>query len=1002
MFITDAYSGMVFPYFMRTQGKADETKLALRDFVYWIRRRYGYETKIIRSDRELFKSEKIKRFLRVAGISGMPSASNTQSQNGGAERSGGAVSEQARTMRIAAGLPHNLWKQIFEAACYLKNKTPRESNEWKTPHELFLGTKPELSHLRAYGCKAYAMTAEAQLKKEKLWKLNPRAHIGYLVGYDSTNIYKIWVPHRGEIISTCDVRFDESLSFDGKKTPIELVQSINDLVHQVKIPDEEKQYLLDLEEADGVELSHQYRDQDESDDVIEDVDEPVLDSIVVNTSTYFGADNQIGQLDENAGNQDSQDSQHPDKNGEWENGLPTPPLTDPDVDEGPESIFAVNLPVRPEGVRASGSVFTTMTSTSAPTAKEPIDWDDQDWPYSYRFSDFERTPVETAVHGMFVAGTQFKPKKVHKRNIPEAPKTLKDLAKHPLRDDFRRAQENHLQEHENMGSFSEVPWSRAKGARILSSMWVFTYKTDKHGFLVKCKARLVVCGNQQEKGDLPTRATTLASMSFRALMAIAAEYDLELEQMDAVNAFVNCDLDEIVYMRMPPGFEKYGRVLWLRKALYGLRRSPLLWQKDLTKSLQALGFKNVPQEPCVMIKGKVIVFFFVDDIIWAYRKEDALVAQKAIEGLKARYKMTSMGEPKWFLGIHILRDKRSRKIWLTQDAYIDKIVHRFGLVTDIKLPDTPMDLAEVLPSKENASKQSVDLYQQKIGSVLFAAISTRPDIAFSVSRLARFNLNPSKTHHMAADRVILYLYKTRSYAIRLGGMRKIETFLTSSDSSFADNTLDRKSSQGMIMRLFGGTIAWKASKQATVTTSSTEAELLALSQAAKEAIFTARLLKALAVILEEPLQLECDNKQTIRLLEEESTKLTTQLRHVDIHQHWLRQEVQQGRIAAKWVKTSAMIADGMTKVLAAQKHKDFVVMLGMNDIRNKIELETRLEDLRDQLKESIKARTSQDGNSEEAVILGYTAGKQRKKPLEKGTRPRRPRQTRKVRFDLAS
>jgi len=296
----------------------------------------------------------------------------------------------------------------------------------------------------------------------------------------------------------------------------------------------------------------------------------------------------------------------------------------------------------------------------------------------------------------------------------------------------------------------------------------------------------------------------------------------------------------------------------------------------------------------------------------------------------------------------------------------------------------------------------VELFQQKIGSVLFAAISTRPDIAFSVSRLARFNLNPSENHHKAVDRVVLYLYNTRCYAICLGGIRKIETFITSSDSSFADNTLDRKSSQGMVMRLFGGTIAWKASKQATVTTSSTEAELLSLSQAAKEAMFTARLLKALAVVLEEPLQLECDNKQTIRLLEEESTKLTTQLRHVDIHQHWLRQEVQQGRIVAKWVETSAMIADGMTKVLSGQKHKEFVKMLGMDDIRNKIELETRLEDLKDQLKKSIKPRGCLDGGSEDAVMLGHTAGKTRRKPLKRGTKSQKPRQAKKVRFSFDS
>ena len=96
---------------------------------------------------------------------------------------------------------------------------------------------------------------------------------------------------------------------------------------------------------------------------------------------------------------------------------------------------------------------------------------------------------------------------------------------------------------------------------MLHCMWVFIYKIDKHGFLQKCKARLVVCGNQQALGDLPTRATTLASMMFRALMAITAKFDLETVQMDMVNAFINSKLNEVMYMRQPPGFEKGNTVL---------------------------------------------------------------------------------------------------------------------------------------------------------------------------------------------------------------------------------------------------------------------------------------------------------------------------------------------------------------------------------------------------------------------------------------------------------
>ena len=92
-------------------------------------------------------------------------------------------------------------------------------------------------------------------------------------------------------------------------------------------------------------------------------------------------------------------------------------------------------------------------------------------------------------------------------------------------------------------------------------MWVFIYNTDKHNFLQKCKARLIVCGNQQAKGDLPIRATTLTSTAFRTLIAITAKFNLETIQMDVVNAFVHCDLDKVVYMKMPPGYMKQGKVL---------------------------------------------------------------------------------------------------------------------------------------------------------------------------------------------------------------------------------------------------------------------------------------------------------------------------------------------------------------------------------------------------------------------------------------------------------
>ncbi|KAL3954369.1 hypothetical protein ACCO45_009932 [Purpureocillium lilacinum] len=454
------------------------------------------------------------------------------------------------------------------------------------------------------------MTWQAQVKAQRLKKLDPRAHIGYLVGYDSTNIFRIWVPHKGKVIASRDVIFDERTFFDGRRTDPELIDDLDDLIHK---------------------------------------------------------DYELAKLMEEA--------------------FHTPPPTEPD--QAPEAVLAVHLPVAAdEGVVRHGKPEGSRSKTQDKLIGDRMAGD--------RFEYYVSVPVETALHGAFVAGRRFKPARTHKRDLPEPPKTLRDLEGHPFKADFRQAQEDHMASHERMGSFQEVLRSQTRGQQVLS-----------------CKTGCMREPTGQR--DLPTRATTLASMSFRALMAIAAEYDLELEQMDAINAFVNCDLDELVFMRMPPGFEKYGTVLRLKKALYGLRRSPLLWQRDLTATLQDLGFSRIPQEPCVMQKGGLIVFFFVDDIIWAYRMVDKALAKEAMAGLQRKYEMSVLGDPKWFLGIHIIRDRAKRSIWLSQEAYIDKIAHQFDIALDSKLPETPMAEEELLPASVQADRRSIELYMKKVG-----------------------------------------------------------------------------------------------------------------------------------------------------------------------------------------------------------------------------------------------------------------------------------------------
>ncbi|OOQ85768.1 hypothetical protein PEBR_23736 [Penicillium brasilianum] len=195
--------------------------------------------------------------------------------------------------------------------------------------------------------------------------------------------------------------------------------------------------------------------------------------------------------------------------------------------------------------------------------------------------------------------------------------------------------------------------------------------------------------------------------------------------------------------------------------------------------------------------------------------------------------MKHIGELSQFIGIRITRDRQSRKTWLSQGAYIEKIATKFNLLGK-KPPVTPLpsDLSSLQPAEDPPNPRLVNLYQQKCGSALFAAVWTRLDSAFANQFLARSLTRCTERHLDAADHLIAYLYGTKDLAILFDGKKETTALTASSDASFADN-IDRKSSEGFIFCLFGGPIDWKVTKQKTISISTTEAELLALSHAAR-------------------------------------------------------------------------------------------------------------------------------------------------------------------------
>ncbi len=528
----------------------------------------------------------------------------------------------------------------------------------------------------------------------------------------------------------------------------------------------------------------------------------------------------------------------------------------------------------------------------------------------------------------------------HRSELPEPPETFAQALRHPLKDEFLQATRIEIGKLEAREVFTLDKAENAGNAQILPLRWVFTYKFDEGGYLEKAKARICVRGDLERDMASNNYAATASAKTFRAVMAFVAAFNMDTDQKDAVNAFLNAILHQPVYTKTPDGFRVKGKVWRVTKALYGLRKAPRLWQQDLATTLLNHGLLPVPEEECLYSNEFMIVLVYVDDFIIANhptkRAQDA--ADRFKRELANRYELRHLGEAKWFLGVRILRDREARKVWLCQDAYAEHVAARFHLHELTKWPKTPLTTAiDISPNQDKATDAQIKEYQMKVGSIQYSAVLTRPDIAYAVSRLAEALTNPSPNHIEMANRVIAYLYNTRFLAIEYSGdSSNEEVVMVASDAAFADRP-DRSSSAGYICKLYDGPIEWRSGKQRAVTTSTTEAEFLALSDAAKAVYWWKRVFRTMHFDPQHGLLISCDNRQTIHLLTDEDIQQRSKLRHVDIHRSWLRQEVQRGDLQVKWIPTAQMPADGLTKHLPIQKHQEFLKMLNMTSIESLIQ-----------------------------------------------------------------
>ena len=307
------------------------------------------------------------------------------------------------------------------------------------------------------------------------------------------------------------------------------------------------------------------------------------------------------------------------------------------------------------------------------------------------------------------------------------------------------------------------------GKRALGSQWVYRNKFDSAGNLDRQKSRLVVLGNHQKEGiDYTETFAPVAKMvTVRAFLAIAAAKNWELHQMDVHNAFLHGDLEEEVYMKLPPGFtsSQPNMVCRLRKSLYGLKQAPRCWFAKLVSALKGYGFLQSYSDYSLFTftKGSVQinVLVYVDDLIVAGNDSSALKAFKAY--LCACFKMKDLGPLKYFLGIEVARSASG--IFLCQRKYTLDIISEAGLLGS-KPVGFPIEQNHHLGLATGSLLDDPEPYRRLAGRLIYLAV-TCPDLAYSVHILSQFMQAPRTDHWDAALRVVRYLKGTPGQGILL-------------------------------------------------------------------------------------------------------------------------------------------------------------------------------------------------------------------------------------------
>nr|GEX53614.1 hypothetical protein [Tanacetum cinerariifolium] len=410
-------------------------------------------------------------------------------------------------------------------------------------------------------------------------------------------------------------------------------------------------------------------------------------------------------------------------------------------------------------------------------------------------------------------------------------------------------------------------------AKTVGSKWFFKKNTVMDGVVYIFKARLVAKGFTQTYGvDYEETFSPVADIrAIRILIAIVAYYDYVIWKMDVKTAFLNGQLSEEVYMEQPEGFvnPKYPNHKFV--------------------------FTSNPDEPCVYLKSSgsyiAILILYVDDLLLMGNNIPMLQDVKSYLGRS--FSMKDLGEAVYILEIKIYRDRSKRLIGLCQKAYIEKILKRYYMENSKRgtiLMQEKLKLSNSQGASTPAEKQRMQNtpYASDVGSIMYGARCTRPDVAERELRVS--------------------CYTDAGYL------------------TVADNL---KSQTGYVFVLNGGVVDWKSTKQSIFATSSINAEYIAAFDASKEAVWIRKFISRLGIVLtiEEPICMYCDNTRAISIAKDDG--VTKGARHFRAKVHYLRETIKLGDVKIEKIDTDDNLADPFTKDLAFLKHSELTRNIGL-------------------------------------------------------------------------